>query len=489
MADTKFLDLAGLRQVLSNMKTIFPQLAKANEFKEAITAPGFKLKTQPSDALTQVWNIAGTYTNLNDYALKTYVDKAVSAVQSQALVFKGTVGTTALPTDPKIGDTYVVDKAGTYAGEVCEVGDTLICKAAKTTSKAATWLVVQKNIDGAVTSTETLTAGQIMIGNDNKTIKPFSKGTNGQILKTGLNGNLLWSDHANVWIRPHNGSDQEMPLAYSHTTFDSSGKAVERKGDIYVTNKTVRVNPKTGILYANDFQGTINGHTVKSDVPTNAKFTDTVYSHPSTHPASMITGLATVATTGAYTDLKNAPNIPAWALKATPPVLKLLFAGNTKSYSPLSAYNVEFTVPNFKGIIIVDYVAHGPVATSANYSPEETTCDTVVFDTAYGAVFPGEVKSSYGYKYTCYSWSESSKLSVYNYGDKREVIHTSIDNTHGGIQTVYWGVKVNKATLVYSKETGQLYAAYKDNFMQLSVSTDSINMKAITSAEIDQLFA
>lgn len=38
---------------------------------------------------------------------------------------------------------------------------------------------------------------------------------------------------------------------------------------------------------------TANGHTVDSDVPLNAKFTDTVYSHPTSHPASMITGLPT----------------------------------------------------------------------------------------------------------------------------------------------------------------------------------------------------
>ena len=30
---------------------------------------------------------------------------------------------------------------------------------------------------------------------------------------------------------------------------------------------------------------------IKTDVPVGAKFTDTVYSHPPTHPASMITGL------------------------------------------------------------------------------------------------------------------------------------------------------------------------------------------------------
>lgn len=59
---------------------------------------------------------------------------------------------------------------------------------------------------------------------------------------------------------------------------------------------------------------TVNGHTVNSDVPANAKFTDTVYTHPSTHPASMITGLATVATTGSYNDLTDKPTIPEGAV-------------------------------------------------------------------------------------------------------------------------------------------------------------------------------
>ena len=52
---------------------------------------------------------------------------------------------------------------------------------------------------------------------------------------------------------------------------------------------------------------TVNGHTVESNVPANAKFTDTVYSHPANHPASMITGLANVAKSGSYTDLTNKP--------------------------------------------------------------------------------------------------------------------------------------------------------------------------------------
>ncbi len=35
------------------------------------------------------------------------------------------------------------------------------------------------------------------------------------------------------------------------------------------------------------------------------------YTHPTTHPASMITGLATVATSGSYNDLSDTPTIPA----------------------------------------------------------------------------------------------------------------------------------------------------------------------------------
>ena len=55
---------------------------------------------------------------------------------------------------------------------------------------------------------------------------------------------------------------------------------------------------------------TFNGYTIGASVPANAKFTDTVYTHPATHPASMITGLAAVATSGSYADLSDKPIIP-----------------------------------------------------------------------------------------------------------------------------------------------------------------------------------
>ena len=51
----------------------------------------------------------------------------------------------------------------------------------------------------------------------------------------------------------------------------------------------------------------VNGLTVESAVPANAKFTDTVYTHPESHPASMITGLAEVAVSGSFGDLSDTP--------------------------------------------------------------------------------------------------------------------------------------------------------------------------------------
>ncbi len=54
----------------------------------------------------------------------------------------------------------------------------------------------------------------------------------------------------------------------------------------------------------------VNDSQVLTNVPANAKFTDTVYTHPANHPVSMITGLSTVATSGSYNDLSNKPSIP-----------------------------------------------------------------------------------------------------------------------------------------------------------------------------------
>ena len=111
-------------------------------------------------------------------AVISYVDSKISA--ADAMIYKGTIGTggtvQALPSTTALtGWTYKVITAGTYAGVSCEIGDMIICLTDGSSSQAATWTVVQANVDGAVTSGVTSTTdGHI----------PLFSGTTGKVIKS-----------------------------------------------------------------------------------------------------------------------------------------------------------------------------------------------------------------------------------------------------------------------------------------------------------------
>lgn len=113
---------------------------------------GIEAGAQVNDPVDTAMSSSSTNAVQNK-VIKAYVDSAVGAVD--AMRFKGTIGTggdvTTLPTSGvKVGDTYRVITAGTYAGETCEVGDLIIA-----TATTPTWTVAQTNIDGAITDVET----------------------------------------------------------------------------------------------------------------------------------------------------------------------------------------------------------------------------------------------------------------------------------------------------------------------------------------------
>lgn len=101
-------------------------------------------------------------------AVKNYIDSLLGA--NDAMIFKGTLGTggtiTSLPTTYSAGWTYRIITAGTYAGVVCEVGDLIIAVIDRSGSGNLNgdWTVAQTNIDGAVVTTRTLTAGNGLTG-------------------------------------------------------------------------------------------------------------------------------------------------------------------------------------------------------------------------------------------------------------------------------------------------------------------------------------
>ena len=139
-------------------------------------------------------------TNTTQIATTAFVQRAVSKgiAASDALIFKGTIGTsgtiTALPTTYKTGWTYRVITAGTYAGQVCEIGDLIIALVDRSGSGNidSDWCVAQTNINGAITgiksgdayittsqsgSVVTITHKDVTRSNTTSTAKPSHGGT------------------------------------------------------------------------------------------------------------------------------------------------------------------------------------------------------------------------------------------------------------------------------------------------------------------------
>ena len=122
---------------------------------------------------------AATGTNTTQVATTAFVQSEVSSkiAAADAMRFKGTLGTggtiTALPASHKVGDTYKVSSAGTYAGVICEVGDMVICTATGTSANNADWVVIQANIEGLLIGPNSSTDANVAI---------FS-GTTGKVIK------------------------------------------------------------------------------------------------------------------------------------------------------------------------------------------------------------------------------------------------------------------------------------------------------------------
>lgn len=106
--------------------------------------------------------------SLGTFYSKAAIDKMMQGLD--ALTYKGTVGTnpTSLPTtNVAIGDTYKVDKAGTYAGKEAAVGDLLIATGTEGAngyiSGTITWTYVGTNAEADTTYTLSATSNKITL--------------------------------------------------------------------------------------------------------------------------------------------------------------------------------------------------------------------------------------------------------------------------------------------------------------------------------------
>lgn len=101
-----------------------------------------------------------------EVALKSYVDGLFANLEDSCATPEIVDSEHPIPTEYKAGRTYRVAEAGTYAGVECEVGDLILIVKdyAEGTASDSDFMVLQANIDGAVTSTaDVTTIGEIVV--------------------------------------------------------------------------------------------------------------------------------------------------------------------------------------------------------------------------------------------------------------------------------------------------------------------------------------
>ena len=116
-------------------------------------------------APTAAVNTSTTQIATTEFVVNEIDDKIVAI---QAMQFKGVADSASdLDADALPGWTYRAGTAFTLGSEEVEVGDMIICTHAATTDPvaAATWAVIQNNIDGAVVGPDNSTDGHIAIFN------------------------------------------------------------------------------------------------------------------------------------------------------------------------------------------------------------------------------------------------------------------------------------------------------------------------------------
>ena len=158
----------------SEWKEIFEDVATTDAKIDAIEQSLDEYARLDGATFTGTVTLAANPTQDMEAATKAYVDTLLG---NMAMKQPGTVSAGAgLPEDGyEAGDSWRVTEGGTYAGQECEPGDLIICikDYAEGTASDSDFMVVQANIDGAVTGPDVAVDANVVIfdGTTGKVIK------------------------------------------------------------------------------------------------------------------------------------------------------------------------------------------------------------------------------------------------------------------------------------------------------------------------------
>lgn len=132
---------------------------------------------------------------------------------NDAMIFKGIINkNTDLPDTHETGWTYRVNKAGTYAGKVCEIGDLVICVTDGLSANDSHWTVAQTNIDGAVIGPNTSTTNAV---------STFADAT-GKVIK---NNSTVTIDDTGLFTAPYIATGTDKTHYFQSRKFRGEGNA------------------------------------------------------------------------------------------------------------------------------------------------------------------------------------------------------------------------------------------------------------------------
>ena len=161
-------------------------------------------------------NDAMRYRGTITYNNGSYTTHTVAGVQVQGF-----------PTKCEVGDTYRVASQGTYAGQMCSVGDLLICIQDGTGNKLNTtayWTAIEANINGQVNHTVNGTSIYVYSNSTNTfTIyAPTTGGTQGQVLLSSGSAAPIWAAQSALVVGEAKKVSNALSLG-AGLTFETAG--------------------------------------------------------------------------------------------------------------------------------------------------------------------------------------------------------------------------------------------------------------------------
>lgn len=165
--------------------------------------------------------------------------KSLESAFASGINLRGTVGSggtvETLPADSyQLGDMYVVKTAGTYASQVCEPGDLILCVKAYAEEGAADtdWTVIQNNVVRAVKGPESATDGNLMAFD----------GASGTVAK---DSSLKMTDVSDAVAKKHEHANADILNGIS-----ASGDTMTVNGKTYYSGRMVAIIENGGEIPA-----------------------------------------------------------------------------------------------------------------------------------------------------------------------------------------------------------------------------------------------